>query len=206
MNNDWFVVNDGLAASGRLPTLSRVDSRMSAAEVLLLLFCGAAAAATVGMVKLGLRIPGHAIVLAVLPMAFGLSLAPRRLAGSVMSAGAIGTALLLSRLGVASYGSGSSVSLFLIGPCIDLALLGARPGWRLYLGLVLAGVSANVLALASRAAAKLTGLDLASARPFDSWWIQASVTYTLSGALAGLVGAICWFHLKKRPEDSDAAA
>jgi hypothetical protein len=81
---------------------------------------------------------------------------------------------------------------------IDLALVGARAGWRLYLRLVLAGVAANLLALASRAAAKLVGLDLAGTRPFDSWWLQASVTYTLSGVVAGLVGALCWFHLKER--------
>ena len=45
------------------------------------------------------NIRGAAIVLAALPMAFGLSLAPRHLAGSVMSAGAVGTALLLGGVG-----------------------------------------------------------------------------------------------------------
>ena len=50
-------------------------------------------------------------MLAALPMALGMSLAPRRFAGSVMSAGALGTAWLLAAAGVASYGSGSFVSL-----------------------------------------------------------------------------------------------
>jgi hypothetical protein len=194
MVNDWFDVHDGLVAAGRLPSLSRAR-RISAVELLLLLLCGATAAATVGFVKLGLRIPGHSIVLSVFPMAFGLSLAPRRLAGSVMSAGAFGTAALLSGAGAANYGSGAFTSLCLIGPMMDLALSGARSGWRLYLGLVLSGVGANLLALASRAGAKLVGMDLAGARPFDSWWLQAVVTYSVSGVVAGLVGAFCWFQL-----------
>src|SRR5512139_1529757 len=112
MVNDWFDVHDGLVAAGRLPSLSRAR-RISAVELLLLLLCGAAAAATIGFVKLGLRIPGHSLVLSVLPMALGLSLAPRRLAGSVMSVGAFGTAGLLSGVGAASYGSGAFTSLCL---------------------------------------------------------------------------------------------
>jgi hypothetical protein len=197
MVNDWFHVHDGLVAAGRLPSLARAR-RISAVELLLLLLCGAAAAATVGFVKLGLRIPGHSIVLAVLPMALGLSMAPRRLGGSVMSAGAFGTAALLSATGAASFGSGSFTSLCLVGPMMDLALAGARTGWRLYVGLVLSGVGANLLALGSRAAAKVLGLDLAGARPFGTWWLQAAVTYALSGVVAGLVGACCWFHFKDR--------
>ena len=63
---------------------------------LLLFLCGAAAASTTGFIRLGLRIPGHAIVLVVVPMALGLALAPRRLAGFVMSAGAFGTATAVS--------------------------------------------------------------------------------------------------------------
>jgi hypothetical protein len=57
----------------------------------------------------------------------------------------------------------------------------------------------NLLALGSRAAFKVLGLDVAAgARPFDSWWLQASVTYTLSGVIAGLLGAACWFHFNDR--------
>jgi hypothetical protein len=113
-----------------------------------------------------------------------------------MSAGALGTAWLLSSAGV-SYGSGAFVSLFLIGPMMDVALQRARSGWRVYVALISAGVATNLLALGSRASGKLLGLDLGS-RPFDSWWLQASVTYTLSGVVAGLLGALCWFHFNDR--------
>ena len=74
----------------------------------------------------------------------------------------------------------------------------SRSGWRVYAALVLAGVATNLLALVSRAAPKLVGIDIG--RPFDSWWLQASVTYTLSGVVAGLFGALCWFHFNDRAE------
>jgi hypothetical protein len=196
MVHDWFVVHDGLAGAGRLPSLARTRQRISAAELLILITCGAAAAVAVSYVKLSLGIPGHSIVLAAVPMALGLSLAPRRLAGSVMSAGALGTASLLSVAG-AGFGSGAFVSLTLIGPMMDLAVRGARPGWRVYAALVVSGVVTNLLALGSRATFKILGLDIGS-RPFDSWWLQASLTYTLSGIVAGLVGAFCWFHFRER--------
>jgi len=198
MVNEWFALNDGLAEAARFPSLTRVRSRVSAIELLLLLSCGAAAAVAVAYVKLSLRIPGHSIVLAALPMVLGLSLAPRRLAGSVMSAGAVGTAWLLTAAGSASFGSGSSVSLLLIGPMMDVAVRHARGGWPVYTALVLSGVATNLLALGSRAAFKVLGLDLADARPFDSWWLQALVTYPLSGVVAGLLGALCWFHFNDR--------
>src|SRR5262245_8244142 len=154
MVNNWFAVHDGLIGATRFPSLARTRPRISALEVLLLLTCGAAAAAAVAYVKLSLRIPGHSIVLAALPMVLGLSLAPRRLVGSVMSAGAMGTAWILSSMGGASFGSGSSVSLLLIGPMMDVAIRHARGGWRVYAALVLSGVATNLLALGSRAAFK----------------------------------------------------
>jgi hypothetical protein len=198
--HDWFAVHEGLTSAARVPSLARAREPVSALELLVLLASGAAAAAAVGMAKLGLGIPGHSIVLAALPLAFGLSTAPRRLAGSFMSASALGTAWLLEGAGAASYGSGSFVSLCLLGPMMDLALRRARSGWRVYAALTLAGTATNVTALASRAAAKLVGLDLAGARPFDSWWLQAMGTYTLSGIVAGLLGAICWFHVRDRSQ------
>lgn len=198
MVNDWFVVHDEVAAAARFPPRVRSGRQVSATELSLLVTCGVAAAAAAGMVKLGLRIPGHSIVLAALPMALGMSLAPRRLAGSVMSAGAVATAWLLTAAGVASYGSGAAVSLVLLGPVMDVTLHGARRGWRVYAALITAGVATNLLALASRAAAKLMGLDLLGARPLDSWWAQALATYTVSGIVAGLLGALCWFQLNDR--------
>jgi hypothetical protein len=196
MIDEWFVLRHGLIGAARLPPVAR-SRHLTAVELALLVTCGAAAAAAVAYVKLGLRIPGHSIVLAAVPMVFGLSVAPRRFAGSVMSAGALGTAWLLATAGGARYGAGSFVSLSLVGPMMDLAVRRAG-GWRVYTALVWSGVATNLLALGSRAVFKLFAPEAAGARPFDSWWLQASVTYTLSGVVAGLLGALCWFHFKDR--------
>ncbi len=190
-----FAVRGGVLSAARIPGVAAAGRRVRVAEIVMLLLCGCAAACTVGYVRLGLRIPGHAIVLAALPMTFGLAMAPRRLAGSVMSAGAFGTATLLTAFAGARSGGGSFVSLSLLGPVMDVALTAARHAWRIYLSLVLAGVVTNLLALVSRTGGKLLGLDLPGARPFGSWWSQALVTYTLSGVVAGLLGALFWFHI-----------
>jgi hypothetical protein len=86
---------------------------------------------------------------------------------------------------------------------MDFALTRVQSGWRLYLGIVLAGICTNLLALASRSTSKLLGLDLAGTRPFGSWWAQAAITYSLCGAAAGLIGAICFFHLRKQQSKSN---
>jgi hypothetical protein len=137
MIDRFFRVHDGLVTAARIPPIARFYERISTTELLLLFLCGAAAASTTGFIRLGLRIPGHAIVLAVVPMALGLALAPRQLAGFVMSAGAFGTATAISLAGLTNYGKGAIISLCLTGPILDFALTKARGGWRLYLRLVL---------------------------------------------------------------------
>jgi hypothetical protein len=199
MVSNWFVVHEGLQRAARVPALVRPRERVSYTELVLLVACGATAALAVAYVKLGLRIPGHSIVLAALPMVLGMSLAPRRLAGAVMGAGALGMAWLLSR-GGGDFGWGASVSLCLLGPMMDVALLRVGRGWRLYGALVLSGLATNLVALGVRAVPKVLGFDVADGRPFDSWWTQAIVTYSLSGIAAGLLGALCWFQATDRRE------
>ncbi len=200
-----FGIHHGLASSGRIAPMAPTRERISAAEILLLIICGAGAAAASGFLRLGLRLPGHSIVLSMVPMALGLMLAPRRFAGCIMSAGAFGTAAALSFSGLAHYGTGASVSLCLLGPMIDLAVAKARRGWLLYLGLMLAGIGTNLLALVSRSAGKLLGLDVGHMRPFGTWWTQAIITYSLCGAVAGLIGALCFFHLRNQRLESETA-
>jgi len=199
MAHNWFGIHDGLAAAGRIPAMTRDRERISAYEIALLILCGAGAAAASGLMRLGLRFPGHSIVLSMIPMALGFALAPRKLSGFMMSAGAFSTACIFSVARVADYGSGAFVSLCLLGPIMDLAFAKFRSGWRLYFGLIVAGICTNLLAFTSRSASKLLGLDVAGiTRPFDTWWSQAIITYILSGAIAGLIAAICFFHLRNQ--------
>jgi len=66
----------------------------------------------------------------------------------VMGGGALGTTWLLSR-GGGEFGWGASVSLWLLGPMMDLALRRADRGRRVYVALVVAGLATNLLALGS---------------------------------------------------------
>jgi hypothetical protein len=168
---------------------------------------GISAALTSTVLDFRLRIPGHAILRAIVPMSLGLALVPRRGAGSVMTAAALLTALGLHTGGMARGGSGAWTSLCLTGPLLDLALRSARPGWRLYLGFGLAGLTSNLVALAVRAGTKVLGWERAGSRQFQEWWPQAIGTYAASGLVAGLVCALLWFHLgAERPAPAGRAA
>jgi hypothetical protein len=202
MSNNWFGIHNGLAAAGRMPSMTRTGERISTSEMALLLFFGIAAATSSCLLHHGLRIPGSSIVFSLIPMALGLALAPRRHAGFIMGAGAFSAAVIFNLTGLARPGSGAFISLCLVGPVMDLAVTKARNGWRLYSGLILAGIVTNLLALGSRAMSKLLGFDLSAMRPFGSWWAQAIVTYTLAGAVAGLIGAFCFFSLRKQRQES----
>jgi hypothetical protein len=151
-------LHDGLYSSGRVPTLARTDP-VSWVELLTLVLMGAGTAAlSLSLPDFHLRIPGHAILSAVFPMALGLALVPRRLGGCVMGGSALVTGLLLQTTGLGRPGVGALTSLGLTGPLLDLALWGAPSGWRLYLGFVLAGLGSNLIAFAVRASARLMGV------------------------------------------------
>lgn len=190
-------IHPGLAGGSRLPWLAREDRGLEAAEILLLLGMGAVAAMTTAFLELGLRVPGHAILRAVFPMALGMALVPRQFAGSTMGLGALASAAVLKLGGSTALGVGAMTSLLLTGPMLDLALARAKRGWRLYLGFALAGLASNLAAFAVRGGAKGIGLDHLAARPLAEWWLVAAGTYALCGILAGLLSAAVWFRLSR---------
>lgn len=191
-----FETNPALAADSRLRSIGRLGDDVSALEVATLVLLGVTAAVMSSYVRLGLRIPGHTIVLAVLPMALGLAVVPRQLAGTTMSVSAMLTAALLSASGVRYFGVGAMASITAVGPLLDLALARARGGWRLYLGFVLAGLAANMIAFSVRGGSKLLQVEGLGRRLFADWLSQAAVTYVLAGAIAGLLSAACWFRMR----------
>lgn len=201
MINNLFGMHHGLADALRFPSVTRIREKITALDVALLFLFGVASAAAVGFIRTGFRFPGNAILWAMLPMVMGLAIAPRRNAGFIMGTGAVSGAAVLTAFNFAHYGSGAFVSLCLLGPAIDFVLKKAARGYRLYIGLVLAGIVTNLAALFSRGAGKLLGLDLGT-RPFGTWYLQASMTYAICGAVAGLLAAFCFFHLRKRQSDA----
>lgn len=192
--------NDGLRSSTRLRFLTAAGDSIQAWEWLVLIGAGIAAAAATAFLDYNLRIPGHAILRVVFPMAVGLAVVPRRGAGTVM-----GGAALLTNLGLRLAGNGGETlslgaltSLTATGPLLDWTMRREWVGWRLYAGFALAGLESNLLAFLVRGAAKVSGFERAGGRPLASWLQQAVVTYTLCGLVAGLVSGVIWFYAKRR--------
>ena len=199
-------VHHGLADSSRLPVLAQPAGQLQLAEIAWLLGAGIAATCASAFLDFGLRIPGHAIIRAVFPMALGLAVAPRRMAGTVMGTGALASALVIQMTGTRGIGFGALTSLALVGPLLDLALWRAGRGWRLYLGFALAGLAGNLAALAVRSGVKLAGWESLGKRPFAEWFPQALLTYTVCGVLAGLLSAwICFRFAEGRQASSEEA-
>jgi hypothetical protein len=207
MSVSVLPVHNGLFGASRVPSIACPGRAISAAEVAVLVLLGATAAAATALLNLPLGIPGHAILRSVFPMALGLALVPRRLSGSVMGCSALATALVF-QVGGASGGSGAMTSLALTGPLLDLALLGAKRAWRIYLGFILAGLGSNLTALFVRWSFR--ALDLGQrvggggGRGIAEWLAVAPLTYTVCGVLAGLISALVWFHLRRRRESATA--
>jgi len=184
-------VHEGLGSSGRLRPISRLSGQLSAAELGTLVGMGACAAVLSAYMRLNLGIPGHNIIRVVFPMALGLALVPRRGAGSTMGLSGLASGSLLTLLGAGRIGPGAITSLALTGVMVDVALLGARRGWSIYVRLALAGLAANMVAFAIRAATKYSA---AGHSLHAIWFSKAGFTYPACGILAGLISAAVWFR------------
>lgn len=200
MRSPIMPIQPDLALASRLALPAWSAKNVHAAELLVLVFAGVTAAVASTFLDfrslgLHLRIPGHAIIRAVFPMAFGLAIAPRRGAGSVMGVSAVASVLLFRVGGVGTVGLGALTSLALTGPLLDAALWRAKRGWRIYLAFATAGLLSNLAALTVRGGVKLAGLDHAMGRPVGVWWMHAVPTYVICGVVAGLFSAFVWFQL-----------
>jgi hypothetical protein len=150
----------------------------------------------VGFLHLSLRVPGHAILRGVLPMAVGFALVPRRLAGTVMAIGAGVTAAGLSAMHFGRFPVPAMLSVLALGPVLDVALLGKLNGWRLYVRFIVAGAVANLLAYALKLAGVGLGIEMfAGGREFVRFALPVVLSsYILCGALAGFLGAAACFR------------
>jgi hypothetical protein len=188
-------LHEPLAASSRVSGVAEPLRSAPLAEAGLLSLLGVGAALLTMNVDLDLKIPGHAILRCVLPIALGLALVPRRGAGSVMGCAAL-VAMLVQGFGRGAPGWGSATSVVLTGPLLDLAVRRARTGRGVYLALVTGGTAANLAAFAVRLGAKVLSHD--GGRPLASWWPEAILTYTLCGVAAGALSAGVWFRFGAR--------
>lgn len=205
MNTRILSWNTPLKSASRLQVNQPLVVRpISLSETGMLLLCGMGAALAVLMFEFKLKIPGHAILRAVFPMAFGLALVPRRGAGTMMGAGAATTAAVILLAGWGEKGLGSLTSLFLMGPFLDFAMNMNRSasGPRVYVSLIAAGMMTNLAALAVQGSAKYYGWAWAAGgggKSLATWLSLAALTYPLCGALAGLLSAAAWFRWNSDP-------
>jgi len=181
-----------LAASSRVGFVAERIGASPMASIAILALLGTAAAFLTTSVDLDLKIPGHAILKCVFPIALGFALVPRGFAGSVMGSAALAAVLVQGQVRGAQ-GWGAATSLVLTGPVLDLVVRGARSGRSVYLAFLAGGVLANLAAFAVRFGAKLAFHD--GGRPLASWWPEAILTYAACGVVAGLVSAAVWFRL-----------
>lgn len=201
--------HEGLRAGSRLRALTA--DQLRSIDVLVLVGAGLAAAAATALLDFGWRIPGHAILRTLLPLAVGLACVPRRGSGFIMS-GAAGVGLLVLRaLGVAGGGAGAFTSLLLTGPLLDAASGWTRRGWQIYLSFAGAGLASNMAAFLVRWVTKAAsggggGQGLGGGRMLGEWQSQAIVTYALCGLLAGWIGAaICFRGTSPGPREGSPA-
>ena len=198
--------HSGLAATTRLKVLAVDSVSAPAADWILLFVFGSMAAFCSACLDLGIqRVPGHAILRVVFPLALGFAVVPRRGAGTVMGVAAFLVASLLSLSGIRGegLGVGAMTSLVATGPLLDWTLRRANSGWKQYAGFTLAGICSNVLALLVRGTLKATGFELPGRRPLLDWLAQACVTYVLCGLVAGLISAVILFYGRRSDSTAD---
>jgi hypothetical protein len=189
----------GLGQTRRIKPIPRAAEHVGGFGIALLLLAGAITAVAVVAFTPAIRIPGHAILRAALPMVCGMAAVPRRMAGSVMAVGAGVAVALFSTAGWGNLQPAAIVSLLTFGPAMDIALAGPlRPGWLVYLRFALAGVLANSTAFVLRGGLSIFGLD--SSRPHMIARFDAGVflSFAACGAVAGLVAAVVCFRVSAK--------
>lgn len=187
-----------LGRASRVKTIARAGSRPAIGELCVLVGIGALAALAETQLQFSPRIPGHAILRAVLPMSLGLALVPRRGSGLIMSVSGVLSLAGLYLLSAGRVGTGALVSMAALGPLLDLAAGRSVAGWRLYARFALAAAAANLVAFASRTLAAQLMFDTGSGRGFLLHWPTSLVSYLACGVVAGLVSGVCWFRLSPR--------
>ncbi len=187
----------------RLHELSVSAERLSIRETMILAVAGAAAAAAVAFLPMQLRIPGHAILKATLPIVCGIALVPRPLAGTIAGSAAMFSSAIFLLMGVGHLPAAAMASLIAIGPAIDVALRGAKPdSASLYLRFAVAGLLANLCAFVVRWGTALLQADHWQSLNFRQMGLWALVSFAICGLAAGLLSGVVCFRSSLRTENT----
>lgn len=186
------TTNLKLEQPGQLSLRSGTAARTC--DVLVLILAGIIAAALIAFMQTPLRIPGHVILKAALPIAGGLAFTRFSWAGTLAGASAISSCALFLMAGVGHIPAAAFVSLSAIGPALDLARrFTPRASLPYWIGFAMAGLLTNLAAFAARFVAAWG--QSGTWHPFYmqqlGGWALAS--FAICGITAGIVGgAACY--------------
>jgi hypothetical protein len=203
-SSSLLALHRGLRAQSRFRQLTAERLRVS--DIVILVTAGVFAGAATTWLDFNLRIPGHAILRTVIPLAIGLAMVPRRGSGVVMSCSAALSVLFFRSMGASGGGTGALTSLLLAGPLLDFASHWAMRGWQIYLSFAVAGLTCNLAAYSVRWGTKagLEGKGLGGGRALHEWQVPAALSYAVCGLLAGLIAAALCFRASDRSKIQDS--
>ena len=195
-------INPGVSAASRFGRAT-TGVYPGVLDLLVLSAAGASAAVMRGLLDLHLGLPGHSILLVVLPYTLGLAAVQRNGSGIAMSAAASITFFSMRGLGLGGQiGPGALTSLMALGPLLDFFVSRVKKSClAIYSAAITAAVVTNAVAFTTRAITKLSG-----ARPghhlWQSWLPRALASYTVCAIVAGLVSAAIAFRYHQRQENN----
>jgi hypothetical protein len=192
-----------ISRSSRIRLRRDSGEQFTAQEAAMLLGVGVLAAAMVTWMPLPLRIPGHAILKAAVPIVLGVAAVPRPLAGSIAGLAAAAMLSLSLAMGAAHVPAAAATALLAIGPAIDLAVLGIhRARWSVYLRFAAAGLAANLLAFLVRWGTSSFGLDGSQPHQMVQMGGMAFLSFAMCGICAGFLSAVvCFRNRSSQPGD-----
>lgn len=180
----------------------RLKDGITSGEVLVLICAGVVATSLVAFLHMPIRVPGHSILKAALPIVCATAMVPRPLAGSLTALSAALTAGAFLLMGIGHLQAAAITSLLAVGPAVDLALRNSRGGGlRLYNRLALAGFAANMLAFMVRWGISLTQVNTLHPLHFRQVAFGAFLSFAACGLAAGLIcGVICFRPSRHHPD------
>jgi hypothetical protein len=181
------------ARAVRRGNLAGTEIQFAARELAILGLAGVVAVLVVAFVQSPLRIPGHAVLKAALPLACGMAFIAKPLAGTVAGSASLFMAAVLMLAGFGNLQAAALVSLLLVGPALDWAGHDKqinRFGW--FARFALAGLAVNLAAFVVRWGTAFWQADGWHPLNFRALGSVAIVSFAVCGIVAGVIcGAMC---------------
>jgi hypothetical protein len=166
----------------------RTDEGFTARELSILAAAGVVATLAIAFLQTPLRIPGHAILKAALPLACGMAFVPKPLAGTTMGSASLFAAGALLLAGVGNLQAAAVVSLLFVGPAFDWARHKADSSRPVLIArFALVGLGVNLIAFAVRFGTAFWQADGWHPLNFRTLGSTAMVSFVVCGIVAGVI-------------------